>query len=851
MTSLNPVRTTYISPAYETIWGRSLQTLEVDPGAWVEAVHGEDRENVGLLFAQCMEGKPIEMQYRIVRPDGCVRNVHARAFPVLDAEGKPSRIVGLAEDVTERKQAEELLQNSESKHRVLFEESADTNLLIGKQGFLDCNSAALQMFGRSTKAELLALHPADLSPPTQLDGTPSREAANDKISSAFLHGQERFEWMHQRSDGRLFPAEVCLTALTLSGQPALLANVRDITERRRAEMVLHQSEEKFRRLVDNLPDVVWTCDQKGQSKYVSANVEQVFGYRDREICGTGDWWLRNIHPEDRRRVHDAYQALFASHEPFDIEFQIQRRDGKWIWVHDRAYHTYEINGAAYADGVVADITARKRAEEEAQSAKEAAEAANRAKGDFLANMSHEIRTPMNGIIGMTELALDTELKPEQAEYLQMVKASADALLTLLNDILDFSKMEAGRLELDNVSFNLRKSLGEGVKTLGVKAQQKGLEFIFDVRPEVPTNVVGDPGRLRQVVVNLISNAIKFTEKGEIEVTVSMEMPSDSGNILRFKIRDTGIGIPADKQGIIFEAFSQADSSTTRKYGGTGLGLTICAQLVEMMGGKITVESEARRGATFCFTAQVGRAAAALAGDSLDVSQLAGVPVLVVDDNATNRRTLQDSLSRWKMTTTVVGGAVAALEELHRCLATGAPLPMVLTDAHMPEIDGFGLVERIRQEALFDDIRIIVLTSGGQRGDAARCQKLGVAAYLSKPFDRLELRDVLLRVLAGGATSPKKGALVTRHTVLEQQNAISFLVAEDNAINQRLITRLLEKRGHTVVVAKNGREALEALAKRSFDVVLMMGRCRKWTDLKRPSGFARRKRAAANMWRLLR
>jgi CheY-like chemotaxis protein len=273
---------------------------------------------------------------------------------------------------------------------------------------------------------------------------------------------------------------------------------------------------------------------------------------------------------------------------------------------------------------------------------------------------------------------------------------------------------------------------------------------------------------------------------------------------------------------IFEAFSQADSSTTRKYGGTGLGLTICAQLVEMMGGKITVESEAGRGATFCFTAQVGRVASTLPGEPLDVSQLAGVAVLVVDDNATNRLILQDTLSRWKMTTTVVGGAAAALDELRRAADAGLAPPLVLTDAHMPDIDGFGLVERIRQEPLFADIRIIMLTSGGQRGDAARCQKLGVAAYLSKPFDRLELREVLLCVLAGEARSAKKGSLVTRHTVQEQQNAMSFLVAEDNDINQRLISRRLEKRGHSVMVARNGREALQVLEKRSFDVVLIDG-----------------------------
>jgi len=293
--------------------------------------------------------------------------------------------------------------------------------------------------------------------------------------------------------------------------------------------------------------------------------------------------------------------------------------------------------------------------------------------------------------------------------------------------------------------------------------------------------------------------------------------------LRFSIRDTGIGIPADKQRIIFDAFSQADSSTTRKYGGTGLGLTISAQLVEMMGGKIWVESAPGRGATFYFTVQVGPAAPMLPVDTMDVSQLAGVPVLVVDDSATNRQILQDSLSRWKMTTTVADGAAVALEELHRAAASGTPVPLVLTDAHMPELDGFGLAERIRQEASLGHIRVIVLTSGGQRGDAARCQKLGVAAYLSKPFDRLELRNVLLHVLAGGdPASSGKGSLVTRHTVLEQQESITFLVVEDNAVNQRLISRILEKRGHNVVVAQNGREALQALARQSFDVALMDG-----------------------------
>jgi CheY-like chemotaxis protein len=356
--------------------------------------------------------------------------------------------------------------------------------------------------------------------------------------------------------------------------------------------------------------------------------------------------------------------------------------------------------------------------------------------------------------------------------------------------------------------------------LAINAQQKGLEFIFDVRPDVPAIVVGDPARLRQVLVNLAGNSIKFTEKGEIEVNVSSEAQSVEGTILRFSVRDTGIGIPVDKQHKIFGAFCQADSSTSRKYGGSGLGLAISAQLIGLMGGRVWVESEVGKGSTFHFTVQFGPGGPALPPESLDVSQLAGVPILVVDDNAANRRILEDSVIRWKMMPTVVDGAAGAIQELRHALESGARLPLVLTDAHMPEVDGFGLVERIRQDPLLSNLRIVILTSGGERGDAARCQKLGVAAYLSKPFDRLELREVLLRVLAGDPAAPGRMALVTRHTVREQEKSLSFLVAEDNAVNQRLIVRLLEKRGHSVVLAQNGREALEALEKQQFAVVLM-------------------------------
>src|ERR1700733_15364103 len=592
----------------------------------------------------------------------------------------------------------------------------------------------------------------------------------------------------------------------------------EVSDRKRAQSELEEQKIFLNSVIENSPVGIVATGIDGGVKMCNPAFERVFRVRQADILTrTLLDILGSEHlDEEIAANHRAIWSGQATH----IVSQRARSDGTLVDVEAFAVPLVTAGTMTGAVLLYQDITERKLAERTLVAAKEAAEAASRAKSKFLGNMSHEIRTPMNGIIGMTELALDTNLTPEQREYLGLVKSSANSLLTLINDILDFSKIEAGKLDIEMIDFSFEQSLGETLKTLAFRAHGKGLELAWRLGPGVPERLRGDITRLRQVLVNLLGNALKFTEHGEVVLDVEKEASDERGVTLHFSVRDTGIGIPADKQKMIFEAFTQADSSSTRVYGGTGLGLAITARLVGLMGGRLWVESEIGKGSVFHFTMRFEFAETEGEGTALaDPQLLHDLSVLVVDDNQTTRLILTEILSAWGMKPTTAVDARSALIALGRAHIAGSPVRLVITDMQMPDMNGFELCEPLRRRNGFGGVAILVLSSSIGQGEAARCRELGIGGHLAKPIQPSELLDAVLAAVSK-STAPKLPRRTNRSASQPARKKMRILLAEDNAVNRKLAVGLLEKRGNTVIVAENGREAINALERENVDLVLM-------------------------------
>ncbi len=752
--------------------------------------------------------------------DGKQNHVEVWKAPVHSAHGDVVGIQVMFWDVTDKKNAEHQVEFEKFLLSILLDTVPDSIYFKDADSrFIRLSRSCARKFGLDDPRAAIGKSDADFFSSEHAKAALADERRIMETGETILAKIEQ-ETYEDREDTWCSTTKVPLK--DQSGKVIGTFGIsRDVSEQKRAEQELARERDLLKTIIDNVPDLIYVKDRYG--RFVTANASLIRLLKldsAADMIGKTDYDFSP--PEMACNYVTDDQNVMRSGDPLmDREESHQGEDGSPIWLLTTKVPLSNTDGEVIGVvGIGHDITERKKAEKEILAAKEIADKANLAKSDFLANMSHEIRTPMNAIIGMTDLVLDTRLDANQRNFLSMVQESGEALLAVINDILDFSKIEAGKLDIETRIFDLRESLGDTMKPLGLKAHAKGLELAFRVDPAAPRYVVGDSGRLRQIVVNLVGNAIKFTEQGEVVVEVEYLASMPDEVALKVSVRDTGIGIPEDKCKTIFEEFEQADTSTTRRFGGTGLGLAISSRLVELMGGSIAVESEVDRGSKFVFTIRLQPAPDDVEEQSSKgVVYVGGTRVLVVDDNETNRRILDEMLGNWGMLPVLAESGDVAIGELHEAHRQGEPFKLIVSDVNMPEMSGYDFVEKIRADSDIADTPIIILTSGGRDGENLIRDQLDIAERLMKPVKQSELFDAIVRTL--GVTAPEDE---TSFDYDEEDDddfgQLKILLAEDNVINQKLAIGVLSRFGHDITVAGDGQQAIDALERDTFDVVLM-------------------------------
>ncbi len=775
------------------------------------------------LLRRVGQGESVE-HYETLRrrKDGKIITVSLTLSSVRDASGRVVGASTIARDIAERKKAEEALRLANAYNRSLIEASLDPLVTIGPNGRItDVNAATEAATGRS-RGELIGTDFCDYFT------EPAKARAG--YEQAFREGSVRDYPLELRQWGG-HVISVLYNASTYRDETGkvigVFAAARDITERKRAEAAVLAERQRLFDVLETLPAMIRLLTPDYHVAFANRSSREKFGEPGGRHCF--EYCFGRTEPCEFCESYNVLKTGRPHH------WEVTAGDGSVMAAHELPFT--DVDGSPMILEMGIDITEQRKAEKALKEvnegleqrvaertaalreAKAEAEAASRAKSDFLASMSHEIRTPMNGVFGMLDLALEMELPPEQRHYLKRARASADLLLRVINDILDFSKIEAGRLDLEPAAFSLGESLGETLKGFGPQAHRKGLELALHIRPDTPDGLIGDALRLGQVLINLLGNAVKFTDRGEVVLEAGVESVTEGQVCLHFAVSDTGPGIPPDKQCLIFGAFAQADSSMARRFGGTGLGLAISARLVELMGGRIWVESEVGKGSTFHFTACFGLEREAVVKPKAQRIDLEGMPVLVADDNDTNRHILSEMLTNWRMGPTAVGSGYAALAELKRAAAAGEPFPLVLLDVVMPDLDGFAVAREIKHDPALAGATIMMLSSADGAGELARCRELGIAAFVRKPVKQSELLDAVMKAL-GGLAEPETAFVPPRAAAPGVPRSLRVLVAEDNEFNQELAASLLKKRGHVAVLAGNGKAAMAAWEREPFDLILM-------------------------------